>query len=401
MAKATTQNETIEKITPNEFVNIAGPLYAAGVTQETVMLWGPPGVGKSEVISGTLAKYLESQTGKKVIFTDVRLLLFNPVDLRGIPVPQEKVRDIPVEMFNEKVQEIVELDEKKDAALIQQLEDKNMMRIKEGFTKWLKPQIFNLNASPDVINILLLDEISAAPPAVQAAAFQLTLDRKIGEHDLPTNTIIIAAGNRVVDKGVAYKMPTPLANRMTHFEIYADIDDWKEWAIPNEVHPLVIGFLNFQNGKLHDFDPSRDDLAFPTPRAWSKVSKFLYAYKSVSQAIPMIAGTIGVGTAAEFKEFADTYGKLPNIQDIFDGKPVDVPSRNDIQFALSAAIVSRVGKAETEQLKNVVKFTLKLQKEFAILTMKDMLKVDGVKTRIMTSKEWLAWSKENKALIVG
>ena len=348
-------------VTPNEFVKIVEPLYASGEQIPTVMLWGPPGVGKSEAIKTTLSSNLAKLTGKTVNFNDVRLLLFNPVDLRGIPVPD----------------------------------------VNREFTQWLKPQIFNLDPSDEVINILLLDEISAAPPAVQAAAFQLTLDRKIGEHELPDNTIIIAAGNRVVDKGVAYKMPTPLANRMTHFEIKAEIEDWKEWAIPNGIHPLVVGFLNFQSGKLHKFDPSTDDLAFPTPRAWSFVSKYLKIFNGdIDKAFQIIAGTIGQGTAIEFQSFAKTYGKLPDINKIMDGEKVEVPTKPDILYALSAALTSRVEKATDAQLKNIVTFTMDMSKEFSVLTMRDILRVPGARQKIMTFKEWLTWAKNHKALII-
>ncbi|AEO93812.1 ATPase [Bacillus phage G] len=355
-------SSTISKVTPNEFINIVEPLYSSGEQIPTIMLWGPPGVGKSEAIQTTLAKRIAKNTGKTVKFTDVRLLLFNPVDLRGIPVPDQA----------------------------------------HEFTKWLKPQIFNMDPDPNVVNILLLDEISAAPPAVQAAAFQLTLDRKIGEHTLPDNVIIIAAGNRVVDKGVAYKMPTPLANRMTHFEIHADLEDWKEWAIPNGIHPTVIGFLNFQGSYLHKFDPSKDDLAFPTPRAWSFVSKYLKLYgNDIDRAYPMIAGTIGTGPAHEFKAFANTYGKLPDINRIMDGEKIDVPKSPDILYALSAALTYRIPKATDEQIKNIVLFTMGLSKEFAVLTMRDILRVEGAQKKIMTLKEWTQWAKAHKELIVG
>ena len=144
----------------------------------SVMLWGPPGVGKSQAIR-SFAKEIERLTDKKVDVTDVRLLLFNPIDLRGIPTANE---------------------------------DKTL-------AVWLKPQIFQMDESKDKVNILFLDEISAAPPAVQAAAYQITLDRVIGEHKLPDNCIVIAAGNRVTDKSVAYAMPKALANRLLHLEI--------------------------------------------------------------------------------------------------------------------------------------------------------------------------------------
>ena len=142
------------------------------------MLWGPPGVGKSQAVR-QIAKEIGDRTGKRVNVTDVRLLLFNPIDLRGIPTANA---------------------------------DKTL-------AVWLKPQIFQMDASDDIVNILFLDEISAAPQSVQAAAYQITLDRVVGEHKLPDNCIVIAAGNRMTDKSVAFKMPKALANRLMHIDI--------------------------------------------------------------------------------------------------------------------------------------------------------------------------------------
>lgn len=349
------------KMTPNQMIKVLSPLYASGEEVPTVMLWGQPGVGKSDGIRG-LAKNLEKATKKEVIVHDVRLLLFNPVDLRGIPVPDSE----------------------------------------REFAKWLKPQIFNMDSSPNVINILFLDEITAAPPTVQASAYQLTLDRKVGEHKLPDNVIIVGAGNRVQDKGVAYKMPTPLANRMTHFDIVCDLEDWKDWAIPNGIHPLVLGFLNFRETLLNKFDPASDDSAFPTPRSWAFVSKYLHIFNNVDSAYPMIAGSVGEGVAVEFKSFAKTYGSLPNIDDIFNGKEVKFDgNKPDIVCALSSALVSKAGKATDEQLRNMMKFITNgaMSKEFSVLTVKDLLRVDNVKIRLIAIPEWNTWSATHKQFI--
>ncbi len=343
-------------------IQVLTPLYSAKKKVPSVMLWGQPGVGKSDGIRG-LAKKLEETTGKEVVVHDVRLLLFNPVDLRGIPVPD----------------------------------------VNREFAQWLKPSIFNMDASPDKINILFLDEITAAPPTVQASAYQLTLDRKVGEHKLPENTIIICAGNRVQDKGVAYKMPTPLANRMTHFEIVCDLEDWKDWAIPNGIHELVLGFLNFRESLLNKFDPSSDDSAFPTPRSWEFVSNYLHIYNDVDSAYPMIAGSIGEGTAVEFKSFAKTYGSLPNIDDILNGKDVQITKdKPDILCALSSSLVSRAAKATDVQLQNIMKFILNsgMSKEFSVLTVKDLLRLDNVKIRLIGLPEWNKWSAVHKQFIM-
>ena len=169
----------------------------------SVMLWGPPGVGKSQAIR-QLATEIEQNTGKRSVVTDVRLLLFNPIDLRGIPTANA---------------------------------DKTL-------AVWLKPQIFQMDPSEDVVNILFLDEISAAPQSVQAAAYQITLDRVVGEHKLPENCIVIAAGNRVTDKSVAFTMPRALANRLCHIEIESSAESWHNWAVANGINQMVTGFLS-------------------------------------------------------------------------------------------------------------------------------------------------------------
>ncbi|MEE0913442.1 MAG: AAA family ATPase [Ruminococcus sp.] len=175
----------IPSMTVNKTINYLSKAYCAVINNNipikklpSVMLWGPPGVGKSQAIR-QLAKIIEDDTGKKSVITDVRLLLFNPIDLRGIPTSNA---------------------------------DKTL-------AIWLKPQIFQMDDSEDIVNILFLDEISAAPQSVQAAAYQITLDRVVGEHKLPENCIVIAAGNRTTDKSVAFKMPKALANRLLHIEV--------------------------------------------------------------------------------------------------------------------------------------------------------------------------------------
>ena len=203
-------------------------------TMPSVMLWGPPGVGKSQAVR-QIASKIGNATGKKVNVTDVRLLLFNPIDLRGIPTSNA---------------------------------DKTL-------AVWLRPQIFQMDETPDVVNILFLDEISAAPQSVQAAAYQITLDRTVGEHRLPDNCIVIAAGNRVTDKSVAFKMPKALANRLMHIEVEGSFDAWKQWAVKSGINDKVIGFLSFKSNYLMGFEGNTDDLAFATPRSWEMVSNIL------------------------------------------------------------------------------------------------------------------------------
>src|SRR5574338_450522 len=141
-----------------------------------VMLWGPPGVGKSQIIAQIAAAH-----GVRLI--DIRLSQMEPTDLRGVP-------------------------------------------FRKGDTvEWSVPALLPDAARHGARGILFLDEITAAPPTVTAAAYQLILDRRLGEYRVPDGWVIFAAGNRYGDRGVSYVMPAPLANRFTHYETEPEPED--------------------------------------------------------------------------------------------------------------------------------------------------------------------------------
>lgn len=344
----------------NQFIDLVTPLLASSQPTEipSLMLWGPPGIGKSVGVK-TVGRKLKEMTGKKVNITDVRLLLFNPIDLRGIPVA-----------------------------------DAN-----RELAKWLKPQIFQMDESSDTINILFLDEISSAPLSVQAASYQITLDRVIGEHKLPDNCFVIAAGNRIGDKGVSYAMPKPLANRLSHLEIVCGVEDWKKWAIPAGIDSRIIGFLNYKNSALFQFNPSNDDVAYPTPRSWEMVDKYLKKME-LEKAFPLIAGSVGAGAAVEFKAYTNVYEMLPDVQGILNGKVKKVPKRPDILYALSASLAESSHKANSHQLANLLRYMNEMTAEFSTLTMQDILTVKETKNKILVMPEWDSWFDKHKGFIM-
>jgi MoxR-like ATPase len=135
-----------------------------------VMLWGPPGVGKSDIV-GQIAERHD------VPVLDIRLSQMEPSDLRGIPFRSG---------------ELVE---------------------------WAIPAMLPDAQRHGTSGVLFLDEITSAPPSVSAAAYQLILDRRLGQYRVPDGWAIFAAGNRQGDRGVTYTMPAPLANRFSHFDV--------------------------------------------------------------------------------------------------------------------------------------------------------------------------------------
>lgn len=333
-------------------------------TMPSVMLWGPPGVGKSQAVR-QIAKEIEEETGKQVHVTDVRLLLFNPIDLRGIPTANE---------------------------------DKTL-------AIWLKPQIFQMDESADVVNILFLDEISAAPQSVQAAAYQITLDRVVGEHRLPENCIVIAAGNRTTDKSVAFKMPKALANRLMHLEVEVSFASWKEWAIQSGIHPMVVGYLAFRQEALLHFDAGSEELAFCTPRSWEMVSNLLHGVDGdLNKLYPMIAGLIGVGAATEFLAWGQVCGELPSVEDIFAGKTAMIPKRPDELYALTAAMTSYASRhrEDFELIRNSIVYANKLPADFSVLLMRDYMYLEkDYGKKLLRIPEFSRWMQTKGSLLNG
>ena len=174
----TKEVETTRQIGPKQAISA---LKHCIDLQRPVMVWGAPGIGKSDII-----KQIGDEAKREVI--DIRLPLWEPTDIKGIP------------FYNSK---------------------SNLM-------EWAPP--IELPSDPKSKAILFLDEINAAPPAVQAAAYQLILNRQVGAYKLPEGVSIVAAGNRETDRGVTFRMPAPLSNRFVHLEMKADFEDWFEWA---------------------------------------------------------------------------------------------------------------------------------------------------------------------------
>lgn len=346
------------EITVDQFVQKIANAYTTVVDNAvpfqrlpSVMLWGSPGIGKSQGVRQIAAK-VQAATGKRVDITDVRLLLFNPVDLRGIPTANAD-RTLAI---------------------------------------WLKPKIFQMDSSPDVINILLLDEISAAPPSVQAAAYQITLDRIIGEHKLPDNCFVIAAGNRTTDKSVAYAMPKALANRLCHLEVVCDHESWHNWAICSGIHECVIGYLNYKPEMLMQTD-NKDNNAFATPRTWEMVSNLLSVVsEDLSDIFPMVLGCIGEETANDFREWYDMFRNIPPADKIFAGTHRGIPQIPSILYALCASmVVYAKTHHKQKEIDNAVLYASKLPFEFRNKFYIDLLRVKEARPALKKNEQFCDW----------
>ena len=245
-------------------------------TRRPTFLWGPPGIGKSDIV-----KQIGVDAGREVV--DVRLALWEPTDIKGIPY------------YN----------------------------ADQGKMVWAPPA--ELPTDPESTAIIFLDDLNSAPPAVQAAAYQLILNRRVGTYELPKGVDVVAAGNREGDRGVTYRMPAPLANRFIHLEMKIDFDDFQEWAVMNSVHPEVVGYVGFAKQDLYDFDPKSPSKAFATPRSWVFVSDLLKDDDcDIDTLHNLIAGAVGDGLAVKFMAHRKIAGRLPKAEDILKGKVKDL-----------------------------------------------------------------------------
>ena len=290
--------------------------------QIPTFLWGPPGIGKSSII-----KQIAQANGYE--FIDLRLSLMDPTDLKGIPF----------------------YDKEAHQAL------------------WAPPSFLPREGQ----GILFLDELNSAPPAVQASAYQLILDRKVGEYNLPEGWAIVAAGNREGDRGVVYRMPSPLANRFVHLEMEVSVEDWRDWAYGAGIDERVIAYIGYKSDDLFSFDPTKNEKSFATPRSWEFVSSVLGSGMDEKLLLETLSGAIGKERAVRFLSFAKVMHRLPDIEAILNSGEGNYPEEVDVLHALATGLVMALrGDFTKERMDNLLHYTLELQSEFAVMIVQDL-----------------------------
>ena len=322
---------------------LASTLNALVKARQPSMIWGPPGVGKSQI-----AQSVATELGWKYI--DVRALLLDPVDLRGIPW-----RD------NDR-------------------------------TRWAPPEFLppTLTEEHYLINI---EELPSAVPMVQAALYQLVLDRKCGEYELPPGAALIACGNRQSDRGVVHRMPTPLASRFVHLELTVDMDDWQAWAARNGVAAEVMFFLQMRPELLHQFNPRSEENAFPCPRTWEFVSNLVNAggLGSPEEERAVYRGTVGEAAAVEFSAFLTIWRQLPLPQTIIDDPDgAKVPENAS---ALIATCGSLYRLADDTTLPSIQQYAKRLRPEVGEYLMSSCIRKDPQLQYERAYIEWVALNR--------
>ncbi len=333
-------------------------LSCAQGTHTPVMLWGPPGVGKSQIIAQIADKH-------DVNLLDIRLSQMEPTDLRGIPFRTQDEHG-------------------KDTV------------------KWSVPDML-----PDVERhgeqgILFLDEINAAPPTVSAAAYQLILDRRLGDYRVPRGWAIFAAGNRQGDRGVTYAMPAPLANRFTHYEVEPNLDDWIAWALEHDIDERILGFLRFRPDLLFDYDPAHNPVAFPSPRSWEYAHRALAKFSDRRDLITdALQASVGNAVGVELKAFIDNMENLPDIDAILEGRETGVPKGIDLQYGVAAALVRRAKESagQPQALANILRYARQFpQREMGVMLVTDLHRAVG--KPLFAVPEFVEWANSVAELML-
>lgn len=334
-------------VKPSEAAEILRQCIA---TKQPVMMWGSYGIGKSSIVAqvadamyaghygctvdanGRLHDGTGQYTSNRPWLTDLRLVLLDPTDLRGLP------------MVNG-----------------------------DGRVHWAAPAFA---PKPDCLPMaILLDEINRAPSLVQNAAFQLVLDRKLGEYKLPDNVAIIAAGNRESDGGGVTRMHAALGNRFLHINVEVDLKDWCTWAITAGINPVIIAYVRSQPDDLNS--PDSKAQASPTPRSWEFVSKTLNPNLPASIERAMIAGAIGEAVTIKFWSFLTLYRQLASTVSIdailLDPDNTAVPNDVGSQYAIASGLAQR---SDPNNISRVIRYLSRMPREFAVFAVRDAVQRD-------------------------
>ena len=310
-----TEPDTISadySLRPSELASTLALLVEA---RQPVVVWGAPGCAKSQI-----AQQVAAQAGRE--YVDVRALLLDPVDLRGIPWRDGADR-----------------------------------------TRWAPPA-FLPPSDADGSWLINLEELPSALPMVQAALYQLVLDRKCGEYELPEGAALIACGNREGDRGVVHRMPAPLASRFVHLEIRVDAADWCAWGAANGIAPEVLCLRVDAARTVARLQPPIDGEGFPVsedmgdglehraPPGWPRSGR---------RARALFRGTVGEAAAVEFSAFLQVWHELPHPRTVIDDPEGAVVPDN--ASALIALCGSLYRMADDINLGAIVTYATRLRRE--------------------------------------
>jgi hypothetical protein len=321
--------------TVDEYAAIYKTLIVCIAAREPVVIWGPPGQGKTSVIrqiAADQARHLE------IILASIR----EPQDFAGLPMLSNGVAT-------------------------------------------LMPPDWAKRLADDKNGILFTDEVNTAPPSVQAALLRVCLDKVAGDCHLGENTSVVAAANPPELAADGWDLAPPLANRFCHLnwnlppEVVRDglAGNWVSYSVTFPSADIIDSAIRAERAVLAGFLASRPDLttvlpksaveqgrAFPTPRSWDMVAK-LSGWITAANLDPgvrriAVMGCVGTGAAAEYITYRENVD-LPNPEEILSNfEKFKLPTRMDKIYVIGAALMSALRSSTTLERWNTVGKVLEL-----------------------------------------
>jgi len=298
-------------------------LAVAVAARVPVLLWGGPGTGKSSAVRD-LAATMDWPC--EVVIASIR----EPSDFAGLPVVvDDTVRFAP--------------------------------------PRWAQ----RLTSAGH--GLLFLDEISTAPPAVQAALLRVVLERVVGDLELPAAVAVVAAANPPEQASDGWDLSAPLANRFCHIEWSADAagfaqgitGGWSKAVVPrlesswqqrqSLTRGLVAAFVTTRPSLLSEppKDPTAAGRAWPSPRTWEMAACLLAAAgesgaSELTRAI-LVAGAVGDGAGIEFLHWVSDMDLGDPEVALRDPAAFVLPERGDRAYAALSAVAAAVAANPTAE----------------------------------------------------
>jgi len=228
---------------------------------------------------------------------------------------------------------------------------------------------FWLNTPTDKPVVLFFDEISQAPTANVNVLAMLVNERKLGEHKLNDNVVVICAGNQMQHRAGTNPLPSHFKDRVTFFEVNEDVESFLSYANTKQLHEYILGYIRNRPGNLSTFDPAVDSCS--SPRSWMRVDTILKMGLPYSLRNIAIQGQVGEAVKADFLGYLKIADKMPDPHEILAGNCKEIPDESMVLYATCAALANLVTGRNS---KNFIEYLSKLpNKEFAAFTIRDAL----------------------------
>lgn len=255
--------------------------------------------------------------------------------------------------------------------------------------------------------LVVIDDVPTALPAVQAALFQLLLDRRLGNYIVPENVHFVLTGNRLEDRAGAGRTLTALDSRVNRIQQDVSLEDWIDWANKTSIQPELIAFHRFHKGEfLHKFDPTKK--VNPLPRTWAALSRSLAVInesRAKGEVIPndleleLYEGDVGKEAALSFVGFNQVFRNLPNPAECLKNPTTaPIPEGADM-IATVVCLTTALSRMVTQQtFGNLLKYLSRLQKEYEVMCIQDAINQKAV---LKETSAYTQWAVKNQEILTG